>query len=39
MKKSPFIQGFKEPTLSKSSHVLLSDIRGDGEGKLVIWSE
>ena len=39
MKKSPFIQGFKEPTLPKNSHYLISDVRGDGEGKLVIWSE
>jgi hypothetical protein len=35
--KKPFIEGFKEPTLSKSSFILLSDIRGDGENKIVIW--
>lgn len=38
-KKSPFIEGFKEPTLSKNSFLTLADVRGDGEGKLVIWSE
>lgn len=39
MKKSPFIEGFREPTLTQNSYYLLSDVRGDGEGKLVIWSE
>lgn len=39
MKKSPFIEGFKQPTLSQNSLFLISDVRGDGEGKLVIWSE
>lgn len=38
-KKSPFIEGFREPTLSKNSFLVLADVRGDGEGKLVIWSE
>lgn len=38
-KKNPFIEGFREPTLSKNSFLTLADVRGDGEGKLVIWSE
>lgn len=38
MKKSPFIEGFREPTLSKNAFFLISDVRGDGEGKLVVWS-
>ena len=38
-KRTPFIEGFKEPTLSKNSFLVLADVRGDGEGKLVIWSE
>jgi hypothetical protein len=38
-KRSPFIEGFREPTLSKNSFLTLADVRGDGEGKLVIWSE
>jgi hypothetical protein len=38
-KKNPFIEGFKEPTLSRNSFMTLADVRGDGEGKLVIWSE
>jgi hypothetical protein len=38
-KKRPFIEGFREPTLSKNSFLVLADVRGDGEGKLVIWSE
>jgi hypothetical protein len=38
-RKSPFIEGFREPTLSKQSLLTLADVRGDGEGKLVIWSE
>lgn len=37
-KKNPFIEGFREPTLSKNSFLTLADVRGDGEGKLVIWS-
>jgi hypothetical protein len=37
--KNPFITGFREPTLSKNSFLALADVRGDGEGKLVIWSE
>ena len=39
VRKRPFIEGFREPTLSKNSFMLLADVRGDGEGKLVIWSE
>lgn len=39
VRKSPFIEGFREPTLSKQSLLTLADVRGDGEGKLVIWSE
>ena len=39
MKKNPYIEGFREPTLPKNSHYIISDVRGDGEGKLVIWSE
>jgi hypothetical protein len=38
-KRNPFIEGFREPTLSKNSFLTLADVRGDGEGKLVIWSE
>ena len=38
-RKNPFIEGFREPTLSKNSFLTLADVRGDGEGKLVIWSE
>ena len=38
-KRTPFIEGFREPTLSKNSFLILADVRGDGEGKLVIWSE
>ena len=37
--KSPFIEGFKDTTLSKNSQMILSDVRGDGQGKLVVWSE
>jgi hypothetical protein len=29
-KKSPFIEGFKEPTLTKNNFITLADIRGDG---------
>lgn len=38
-RRNPFIDGFREPTLSKNSFLTLADVRGDGEGKLVIWSE
>jgi len=38
-KRNPFIEGFREPTLSKNAFLTLADVRGDGEGKLVIWSE
>jgi hypothetical protein len=39
MSKSPLIEGFKEPTLGKNSFITLADVRGDGEGKLVVWSD
>jgi hypothetical protein len=39
MSKNPFIQGFRESTLTKNSQLILADVRGDGEGKLVIWSD
>ncbi len=29
-KKSPFIEGFKEPTLTQNNFIALADIRGDG---------
>jgi hypothetical protein len=38
-RKNPFIEGFREPTLTKNSFLTLADVRGDGEGKLVIWNE
>ncbi len=38
-KRDPFIKGFQQPTLAKNSLAILADVRGDGQGKLVIWSD